>query len=151
MKTQEFLTILQQNPHKPLVFVSPSGEVPLGYHLTEVMSTQVHSMDCGGETSSWQQTILQLQDPSCCDSPQHMSAEKFMRIIQRVQKEVVLHPQAEVRFEYGRSGHTSVVYHVQQVLNGDRLEVRWAAPGVGCKPRQHTQLSPALPIGGCCD
>ena len=61
MKTQEFFNVLEQHKDKSLLFeYAPNLLVGANYHITEVKHILVDSVDCGSQTDSWRETIVQL-------------------------------------------------------------------------------------------
>ena len=61
MNTQNLLQILEENPNKELLFEYKEGQfVGANYHITEVKNTTIKSVDCGGRSDGWNETIIQL-------------------------------------------------------------------------------------------
>lgn len=61
MKTQEFFNVLEQDKDKSLLFeYAPNLLVGANYHITEVKHIVIDSVDCGSQTDSWNETIIQL-------------------------------------------------------------------------------------------
>lgn len=135
MKTQELIETLSSHQDKRLVFeYAPGQRVAPGYHVTEVMNVIYESMDCGGKPNFWRETVAQLMDPSPLDTPEFMTVRKFLSIYSRVTASVPVHPEAEIRFEYGSPSLPAVRYEVGELaLEGDHLVVRLTPPGVTCK------------------
>ncbi|MDZ7802194.1 MAG: DUF6428 family protein [Trueperaceae bacterium] len=155
MTTQDFLSALRNQPDASLHFVTDDWTVPPGYHVTEFKSVRVHSVDCGGRTNAWNETVLQVVPPA--EPEAHaMTAEKFMGIYRQVAGAVPLEPDAPVRVETGRPGNAAISYLVQGVTRdaAGGLRVRLEAPGVACKAidRSVGDLPVAQPAsaGGCC-
>ena len=74
MKTQEFLNLLEKNSSKNLLFeYAPNLLVGANYHITEVKHITVDSVDCGAQTDSWKETIIQLWE-----SPNELGKTEFM-------------------------------------------------------------------------
>lgn len=144
MNTQEFLSLLQAQPGKPLVFEYAEGQrVGPGYHVTEVMNVTYESMDCGGNSHFWRETVVQLQGPGAKDRPEFMSTDKFLGIYQQVVAAVPVRPDSEIRFQYGDAEIPAIHYHVGSVSQDGAIVVRLSPPGVACKPA----LAKA---SGCC-
>src|SRR5882762_1992215 len=80
MKTSEFISALRAAPGNQLLFVDVHAHaVHSGYHLTELKAASFETVDCGGRTNRWQETIVQLWVPSDPDD-EYMPVAKFMRI-----------------------------------------------------------------------
>lgn len=162
LSTQEFLATLSCYQDKSLVFeYGPAKRVAPGYHVTEVMNATYQSMDCGGNSHFWRETVVQLQGPGSKDKPEFMRVRKFLDIYGRVVATVPVRPEAEMRFEYGDLETPAIHYHVGAVgLEGEQVVVRLSPPGVVCKPSlsKANCRVPASGIelevvgqGGCCD
>lgn len=153
MDTQSFLAALERSPSTPLVFELPDGgAVAPGYHVTEVTHASYRSMDCGGQQSAWQETLVQLKGPSACDAPEHMPAGKFLAIYRRAAASVPVGLENELRVEYGDADRAAVRYRVEGLEpDGGALRVRLAAPQVACKPQLRRQTAAdELPVAACC-
>ena len=86
MKTNEFLNILKEHPSKELLFEFQPGQlVGANYHITEIKNTHIDSVDCGGRTDEWNETIVQLwESPSEQDKTDYLSTSKATEILNRV-------------------------------------------------------------------
>ena len=86
MKTKELLSVLEKNQNKALLFeYAPNLLVGANYHITEVKHMKIDSVDCGGKTDSWNETIIQLQEsPKELGKRDYMKVEKAMDILNRV-------------------------------------------------------------------
>ena len=140
MKTSEFIAMLRSGPTKKLVFADGSGnEVPGGYHLTELKAVRFETVDCGGQTNRWNETIAQLWVPSGKDS-ERMTAVKFLRIYDKVSNLVEIDGDAEFRVEYGDEEIFPSIYHVaSSAVAGDSLRVALSAPKMTCKARDRRE------------
>ncbi len=83
MKTSEFISLLRAAPNNQLVFLDFKGHaVQCGYHLTELKAASFETVDCGGQTNSWQETIVQLWVPPDPTNV-YMTAAKFLKIFRK--------------------------------------------------------------------
>ncbi|MCA9836513.1 MAG: hypothetical protein KC422_06355 [Trueperaceae bacterium] len=135
MTNLEFLSELHsiQDKGSSLIFGGADVLVAPGYHVTEIKSSQVQSMDCGGQGNSWTETILQLWSPA---NPRDgfMTVGKFLSIYNRVSSSLTLDDFAQMRVEYGEPGQVAVSYLVSQIeLTEGNVRVQLEAPGVACK------------------
>ncbi|MEO0672267.1 MAG: DUF6428 family protein [Pseudomonadota bacterium] len=75
------LSTLQQLPQQALVFAVGERRVSPGFHVTELKSSAIRSVDCGQATDAWQEAVLQILEgsDSCVGKP--MTVEAFTRII----------------------------------------------------------------------
>ena len=136
MTTQEFIAALRTAPDNRLIFEDHAGNaVRAGYHLTEIKAAHFETVDCGGQTNQWHETIVQLWVPAEADD-EHMAAGKFLRIFDKVTATIPLQQEAEVRVEYGDENFFPSLYHVEAVTS-DQGETRvlLRPPATTCKAR----------------
>ena len=80
MNTGEFLDLLNQNEGKELVFEYKQNEfVPAAYHITEIKSKHINSVDCGGIAHSYDETVVQLWISGEEEKSRAMEAEKALK------------------------------------------------------------------------
>jgi hypothetical protein len=151
MTTQEFIAVLRKTPDNQLIFENESGDtVQAGYHLTEIKAAHFDTVDCGGQTNQWRETIVQLWVPaSAADDDEYMTAGKFLRIFDKVTAMIPLQLEAEVRVEYGDENFFPSLYHVESV-NGARgtTRVLLTPPATTCKGRDRRLAETER--GACC-
>ena len=136
MKTNQFIAALRQAPKNRLIFVNRDGAmIHAGYHLTEIMAAHFDSVDCGGQTNRWNETVLQLWVPAEADDD-YMTAGKFLSIFDRVTAMIPLQEEAEIRVEYGDENFFPSLYHVEAVESeAGTTRVLVAPPVTTCKAR----------------
>src|SRR5437773_12522398 len=101
MTTNEFISALRTTPDNKLIFANLEGHgVHSGYHLTELRAASFETVDCGGKTNRWQETIVQLWVPENPDED-YMRASKFLKIFDKVRGMIALDVDSEIRVEYG--------------------------------------------------
>src|SRR4029453_4109758 len=101
MKTNEFISTLRAAPSNQLIFAGLDGHaVPSVFHLTYLKAVSFETVDCGGRTNRWQETIVQLWVPSHADG-EYMTNAKFLKIFDKVNGMIALDFDAEIRVEYG--------------------------------------------------
>ena len=154
MDTQTFLQGLEPHTTSGLVFELPDGGlVAPGYHVTEVIAASFRSVDCGGRSHAWGQTLVQLQGPSQRDAPEFMRVGKFLAIYARAAASLPVGDADELRLEYGDAERPAIHYGVAGLEESEgALRVRLLAPGVSCKPRAEAESAPPneLPRLACC-
>jgi hypothetical protein len=140
MTTAEFLAQLERHRDHRLAYRAGPVDVAPGYHVTEIKAASIHAVDCGGRSTRWNETTLQLWSPNSDPTGDLMSAEKFLSIYRRVAGMVPIDAGAVVRAEYGPPGEVAVSYLVTDVVpRGEGvLEVVLAAPAVACKGRDRS-------------
>jgi hypothetical protein len=149
MKTSEFISELRRAPSNQLIFADLDGHaVHRGYHLTELKATSFQTVDCGGQTNQWQETIAQLWVPSDPDRD-YMTAGKFLKIVDKVGGLIPLNLDAELRIEYGDENFFPSTYRVQSITREKGVtRVSLAPPATTCKARdRRAALSTS---GSCC-
>ncbi len=67
----------EKDADRRLIFATIDGPIGAGYHVTELKLADVHSIDCGGNQSSWTEATMQLLDGYGDD---HMTAGTFAGI-----------------------------------------------------------------------
>jgi len=150
MKTSEFISALRAAPTNQLIFVDLKGHaVHYGYHLTELKAASFETVDCGGQTNRWHETIVQLWVPpgpaNVC-----MTAAKFLKIFDKVRGMIPLNLDAEIRVEYGDQNFFPSIYHVRSVTgDGNVMLVLLEPPATTCKARDRRAANRQT-AGSCC-
>jgi len=136
MTTNEFVSALHAAPDNELIFLDTEGHaVHSGYHLTELKAASLQTVDCGGKTNRWQETIVQLWVPADPDED-YMTAAKFLKIFDKVRGMIALDVDAEIRVEYGDRNFFPSTYHVRSVTSDDATtRVFLEPPRATCKAR----------------
>ena len=161
MKTQEFLETLQNHQDKSLLFeYAPNQLVAANYHITEVKHITVDSVDCGAQTDSWKETIIQLwESPLELGKTEFMSTFKALAILKKVGKMKTYVTDAEVKFEYGNATfHTAQLFVNDFEIRGTNLIVKLGITKTDCKAKElcgvpeepAENTSNCSPNSGCC-
>jgi hypothetical protein len=116
MTTAEFLARLEQHRDHRLAFGAGGSSVAPGYHVTEIKAATIHAVDCGGRSTAWNETTLQLSSPEGSDGAELMGVAKFLSIYDRVGTMAPIDAQARLRVEYGPPGEVAVSYVVTDVV-----------------------------------
>jgi hypothetical protein len=142
MKTNEFISELRRAPENQLVFVDGNGHaVHTGYHLTELKAASLDTVDCGGQANQWQETIVQLWVPANPDND-YMSADKFLKIFDKVRGMIPLNFDAAIRVEYGDENFFPSTYDVRSITHAeDVTRVQLQPPETTCKARDRRHKS----------
>jgi hypothetical protein len=135
--TQDFIAQLRRAPDKPLLFVNADGDT--------IQCRRRHDscwLSSNGDQSGeiryrcWSETVMQLWVPDNETSETFMTADKFLRIYEKVSCMIDVDPAAEVRFEYGDENFFPSNYHVDSVIEEtDALRVELRPPQTTCKAR----------------
>ena len=114
-----------------------------GYHVTEIKMARFAALDCGGNSESWTETVLQIEDVPAKDGGGFMPVGKFLSILSRVERVLDLDDTARVTVEIGRPGEAMQVFDIAGIaVTGDRATLALAARPAICKPR-HRVAAPA--------
>jgi len=151
MKTNEFISSLRTSPNNQLIFVDLDGHtVHTGYHLTELKAASFDTVDCGGQTNRWQETIVQLWVPSRAAN-EYTTATKFLKIVEKVRGMIPLNLNTEVRIEYGDENFFPSTYHVRSVTHDQTTtRVLLEPPRASCKARDRRVGTLSTTTGSCC-
>lgn len=162
MKTQEFLTLLEEHPNKSLLFEYQSGRfVQPNYHITEVKNMSIDSVDCGAGTDFWNETIIQLwESPQEKDIREFISASKALGILNKVDRIKPMAKNAEVKFEYGTTNfHTAQLFVNDFEITNARLILKLSVEKTDCKAKETCGVATeskfeteacCAPSSGCC-
>ena len=137
MKTGEFLERLAQHADKELVFeYGQNVFVPKAYHITEVKSTHVDSVDCGGFAHSYDETVVQLWISGEEEKDRGMTGEKALKIFNIVDAKKALLRETPIFFEWGFADLRTSVYKVEAIkLEDEKMVVQLFVPPTVCRPR----------------
>ena len=151
MNTSSFLQILREHGDLPLVFRAQGEIVSPGYHLTEVKRVSYETMDCGAMTHRWAETQFEIWVPPLADVTPgrgHMPAGKFLRIIDRVEKQLPLHGDVVARIHASFEGQPAALHDIEAVnVRDGRLWVELVPDRTRCKAAERRV---ADLTGGCC-
>lgn len=153
MKTSEFISALRQAPGEQLIFVDGQGRtIRAGYHLTELKAATFETVDCGGQTNRWRETIAQLWVPADADD-NFMTATKFLKIFDKVRGMIPLDLESEIRVEYGDEHFFPSTYHVRSMFHDQGItRVLLEPPATNCKARDRrvAEMASATDALQCC-
>lgn len=164
MKTQELFSILKEYQYKALLFeYAPNLFVGANYHITEVKHISIDSVDCGGMTDNWNETVIQLwESPSKLGKRDFMKVDKAIEIFDRVASMKPYDLEAEVKFEYSNAKfHTAQLFVNDFEIQDDNLIIKLAIEKTDCKAKSTCGVQDAettiaeeepccSPAGNCC-
>lgn len=146
MQVQEFIEALQVHPSKNLSFQINSEAIPSGYHITEVKDVHLDTVDCGGKTNHWRETLIQLWTTQNSDQgDRSMQVDKALSILNKVQEVQPMDNATELKFEYRHSQEDTVsIFSVGAVeVTDDQFTVHLGTVPTQCKAATRTE-------GACC-
>ncbi|MEJ6792032.1 MAG: DUF6428 family protein [Lacinutrix sp.] len=136
MKTQDFLSLITEHQDKALLFeYAPNKLVGANYHITEVKHITIDSVDCGAQTDSWKETIIQLwESPLDILNTKYMNAYKALAILKKVGTMKPYTLDAEVKFEYSNSNfHTAQLYVNDFEILNQNIIIKLGIEKTACK------------------
>ena len=116
------MNILKNNTEKELLFEYQANQfVKNNYHITEVKNINIKSVDCGGKTSNWQETVVQLwENPLEPLKRSSMKTEKALKIFDRVDNIKPLLLETAIKIEYGNDAFHTGHLRVYEIRENDR-------------------------------
>lgn len=140
---QTFKQTLKENAELTLQFqYSDHARVDQSYHITEIKSAPITSVDCGGKMNAWNEIIVQLWEPGEKQVERAMKVGKALSIIELVERSLPLNPLATVKIEFGNSAFdTRQMFPGEIFIEGEDLIVDLRPDRVQCK---------AIERGGSC-
>ena len=139
MNTQELFSVLEGNKDKVLHFeYAPNKFVAANYHITEVKHITVDAVDCGAQSDSWKETIVQLwESPLEKGKTEHMSVLKALGILNKVGKMKPYVLESEVKFEYSNASfHTAQLFVADVEVQDNNLIFKLAVEKTDCKAKE---------------
>ncbi|MAZ73198.1 MAG: hypothetical protein CMC70_08610 [Flavobacteriaceae bacterium] len=163
MKTSEFLELLKEHQSKSLLFqYAPQQLVGANYHITEVKHIKIESVDCGAQTDSWNETVIQLwESPSELGKTEYMSSLKALGILNKVGKMKPYDLSSEIKFEYSNAlFHTAQLFVGDFEIYGNNLVINLNIQKTDCKAKElcgvpetatvSEDSNSCAPGSGCC-
>ncbi len=156
MNTGDFLELLENNGDKELVFEYRENEfVPKAYHITEVKTQHIDSVDCGGIAHSYDETVVQLWISGTEEKERSMEAVKALKIFNIVDGKRPLKRETPIFFEWGHAELATSIYKVESLnISDDKILVKLFVPPTVCKPNELAVLANGemtnLASSGCC-
>lgn len=144
MKLQDFITILEQNSDKELLFEYASEQYAgANYHLTEVKNVKFDTTDCGGKTNFWEETHFQLwESPKEIGKRNYMTTDKILSIIKKVDSIKSIKPETELKIEYGNDTFVTAVMPIEKItVKDNKILVSLFSEATRCKANDNCGIS----------
>jgi hypothetical protein len=150
MILQELVDLLNNNPTKTLRFEFQAGRfVESHYHITEIKNHFINSIDCGGRPDAWNETVIQLWEPSNPNDREPMDGKKAASILRTVDKIQPLELENTIYFEYTDGVLPVSIYQVGNFsTTDDAILISFAPISTQCKPSLELEMAGAE--AGCC-
>lgn len=136
--TGAFLDALRRHDGKSLTFIYGTRAVAPGYHVTEIKTGAMKSLDCGANPEAWAETIIQLWDVDGIpgEPESRMTIRKFLAIMGKFDRDVGLVADSTLTFEVSDPQSPLALYGVAGLdIGDDRVTVALAPRPASCKPR----------------
>ncbi len=161
MNLEALISTLINNPNKALLFeYAPNQFAGTNYHLTEIKSAAITSVDCGGVSHDWNETIFQLwENPKEIGKTTYMTTSKIFDIISKVNSIKPLLMDTEVKVEYGNSIFHTANLSIQNItINENRIIIQLHTEKTLCKAPElcgvpepsSSENQSCAPGSGCC-
>lgn len=148
MNTSTFIETLISNTGKKLQFVLPDQSMITGdLHITEIQHHSVNSVDCGGNSHTYNETVLQLSINESSTSNAKWTTDKALKIIDTVGKKSHYHDHAGLLIEFGDTARPTIRYSIRKIEEStDTVSVRLSVKPTVCKP----SLNAGKKMVSCC-
>lgn len=155
MKTKEFLTLLNEQDTKSLIFeFLPGQRVGANYHITEVKNTKIDAVDCGGTADTWNETVVQLwESPSEKYKTEYLTTSKALSILDKVNSLRPMDQEATIRFEFGNETfHTAQLFVNKTQTKENALLITLGVQPTACKALELCGVveNTTQEVAGCC-
>ena len=158
---KEFIDALSANKDKELLFeYAPGLLVGANYHITEVKSAHIDSVDCGGVADSWDETVIQLwESPEEIGKKDYMKVTKALQKLQIVSKVKAFKMNSKVKIKYSNSQfHTANLDVKSVIVKDDQLIFSLHVLSTDCKAKELCGIqviaegegASCAPGSGCC-
>ena len=150
MKLEEFIGRLDGKEGLDLEFTVSGRRISGSYHITEIKSARIESVDCGGTLNRWTEVVFQLLEPGQDDPSRRMTVGRARKIYDDASRIQVFDRDAEVIFEYEPNGAPTALLRVGSITAGrERAVVALESSGTQCKPASRSAEARAE-SSGCC-
>jgi hypothetical protein len=148
MNTSTFLGTLVSNSEKNLEFVLPDeANISGDLHITEIQHHSVDSVDCGGNSHSYYETVVQLWINEHSYKKAVWTTDKALKIFDIVGQKSTYRDGAELFIEFGDSDHPTIRYSIGEIEESpETVSVQLSVKPTVCKP----SLNVGKELVGCC-
>lgn len=136
MEIEKFIQTLQAHSNDDIHFeYEENTNIPVGYHLTEIINEDRKSMDCGGVLHEEKRIIIQLHSRPTDIPEKQLNAGKFTNILRIANEKIGLFDDVQVLIEYGSSQVKTATYAIQDIVSStEGLKVKLFENAAACKP-----------------
>jgi len=144
---------LRDNPDIPVIFTQDEHAISPGYHVTEVKTSVVNSLDCGQGTDQWRELVIQLLDGNAETSKTYMQSTKFMGILDKALNTEHADESTNLYFEFAPGNAALQKSSISAIEIADNtIVISLTATTAQCKPYQRALASGTVSASenGCC-
>jgi hypothetical protein len=150
MTLREFVGHLDGKDRLDLEFTVSGRKISGSYHITEIKSARIESVDCGGMQNRWTEVVFQLLEPGRDDPSRRMTVGRARKIYDDASRIQTFDHDAEVIFEYEPEGAPTALLRVGSIEAGrERAVVSLESNGTQCKPASRSAAGMATD-SACC-
>lgn len=150
MKLREFVGHLDGKDGLDLEFTVSGRRISGAYHITEIKSARIESVDCGGTQNRWTEVVFQLLEPGQDDPSRRMTVERARKIYDDASRIQAFDRDAEVIFEYEPEGAPTALLRVDSIGAGrERAVVSLESKRTECKPASRSAAG-STTDSACC-
>lgn len=147
------LHTLRSNPELPVIFMQHEQAISPGYHITEIKSSVVNSLDCGQGTDQWRELVIQLLDGNAKNANSYMQSTKMLSILEKALKTVPSDAHTQLYFEFSPGNAQLSKSRISAIeVKNHSITVSLFASIAQCKPYQRALAAGnvASTAKGCC-
>jgi hypothetical protein len=135
MDLKTFLEQLMSASEKELIFQFDDKEIRKDYHITEMLRNSVTAIDCGGKMDQWEETVIQLVEPSGLDGERFMSSSKALSILSQSLQKIDFDQNSKIILEFKPQSSTAAQrYNLGDIYGeGNKLIVVSQGATTQCK------------------
>jgi hypothetical protein len=155
MNTKEFLSYLESNQDKELVFEYTNDKfVGKNYHITELKDVRFKTVDCGAKIHEWSENHLQLwESPEDLKSINYMEVSKVIDIINKVNTIMPLNWESELKIEFGSTSFPTSIMQISEIAISEKyLQIKLISEMPDCKASSicGVEVEPVVEKSSCC-
>ncbi|MDF3819568.1 DUF6428 family protein [Leptospira sp. 96542] len=151
---KNFSEILNQNSNLDLRFIYNENQlITSDYHITEFKLAKIQSVNCGGNTDTWNEIILQVLEPNKVLNKGNLPVSKLLSISKIVENKIQIPKDSVLRIEFGNSHLAMRQFFVKNLdITESSVIVRLENGEPECKASSVCSLpdESAKQISSCC-
>jgi len=150
---ETLVSTLRGNPELPVVFTQNEHTISPGYHITEVKTAVVNSLDCGQGTDQWRELVIQLLDGNAESSGAFMQSATMMSILDQALDGEQTVDNMDLYFEFTPGNQALQKSSISAIdIVNKTITIALATTSAQCKPYERGLKNGKVSTGksGCC-